>query len=288
MTEKFYVALWNYISEKEKIKLCDNLARSKFQINGFRLNKGIPTQILAAKIVKCEKLFLTVLQRKYPVSYADSSAALEAINPETAVGCVAYLAQNQMLDEEKLMSLLAGGTAREIQDRQQDSSYKSKKKVEEFRKKYLLAHKEAEGLKMDLSRILEENNLLKKQILDKENELENSRKNFLEYRETADAKIASLNIKLTELENSIKEESKNNILILTACENDFEGMAILTYSKMLGLESLPEKYDEILYVVNETPFSVRRRIHKLHSIQSKIKSFSTKSELETYLITRRD
>lgn len=85
MTEQFYVTLLEYINQKEKQKLCDNLKKSKITVNGFRLGKDTPTRFLASSIANRERAFLKVLDENYDFPYAEKSEIPTIISPENAL-----------------------------------------------------------------------------------------------------------------------------------------------------------------------------------------------------------
>lgn len=99
MTEKIYCAFLDYLSSKEKQKLCVNLQKREVRVNGFRMIKDVPSKILALHISKNEKAFFKILQECYTQTFADQNEAIKAFSPDTAVLCLTYFLCKNSVDE---------------------------------------------------------------------------------------------------------------------------------------------------------------------------------------------
>ena len=335
MTDKFYCAFLDYLSIKEKQSLCGNLQKRNIRVKGFRMTKDIPSKILAPHIARNERSFFKILLECYKPTYADRDAAVDAFSPDTAVLCLTYFVRENIADEDFLNSLFQKASNTPVEPKESTSESKLQKKYEEFRQKYLAAHKEAEHLKKELEAEKKESHRLSELLSSKETDVENLQaeihahgiaQNELQQaqrdlekmkkenqdllallsaqdtmisdlRAEIDAKVtehhetvAALTQCISELEAKKVEHTNTTphpdrrILILVSDESEcVNGANSLPYSKIPQLSEIHEDYTEILFVTNDLPFHLKRRIHKMSDIQSKIHTFSTKSELLEYI-----
>lgn len=65
-------------------------------------------------------------------------------------------------------------------------------------------------------------------------------------------------------------------------ETDELGVDMLTYDNILKLLEIADRYNKILLVINDLPFSAKRKIQKIDAIQEKLVTFSTKQEMLEY------
>ena len=82
--------------------------------------------------------------------------------------------------------------------------------------------------------------------------------------------IDQLKRRVQELEESISEyqtaptvQSVSILLIMDTDESNGLGIDTLTYDNISKLSEVIDKYDEILVVINDIPFTIKRKIHKI-------------------------
>lgn len=295
MTKSFYTSFLNYISPRELKKLYANLSRQKISVNGFPPNKKLPSAQLASQIAKNKKAFFEVLEEFYTTTFDSYDHAAQSFSPDTAVICLAYFVKNGMMDEAFFMSLLEtdAPAPEEIKLPQEDG--KSKKKAEGFREKYLSIRRELIQLKNDCAKLQTDNAALHLALAEKENELQSIKSAFQQFQDESAVTVNSLKMRVRELENSIIEYQSTNtvqmvsiLALIGTDESDKLGIDILTYDNISKLFEIADKYDEILSIKNDLPFSVMRKIHKTDTIRRKLISFSTKQEMLEYAKQRRN
>lgn len=152
--------------------LCSNLQKRNVRINGFRMNKEIPSRILASHIAKNERSFFKILQECYKPTYMNRDAAMEAFSPDTAVLGLTYFVCENITDEDFLNSLLQKTVNSSAEPVASSADSKIQKKYEEFRQKYLTAHRELEQVKKELDTEKKENQRLRELLSARETEAE--------------------------------------------------------------------------------------------------------------------
>ncbi|MCI9128133.1 MAG: hypothetical protein HFG28_13385 [Eubacterium sp.] len=295
MTKGFYISFLNYISPKELKRLYSYLSRQKLSVKGFPPNKTPPTTMLAPQISKNEKVFFDVLEAFYIPSFDNCDAAAHSFAPDTAVTCLAYFVKSGMTNEPFLLSLLEKKDAAQEETQLSPETGRSKKKSGEFREKYLSTRRELLQLRKDYEKIQAENTGLKSELLEQRDKLGLAEETLRHFEEESATTIHQLKSRVRELENIIIEHQPINtvqtvsiLVIMDTDRTDDLGIDILTYDNISKLFELADQYDEILLVINDLPFSVIRKIHKIDTIQEKLIKFSTKQEMLEYAKQRRN
>lgn len=167
---------------------------------------------------------------------------------------------------------------------------KSKKKSDEFRKKYLTAYKELEQAKEQLRDLNEENQSLrielesqKQRVTLLEKDVERSDKEHKEIVSSMQEKIDKLETECSRLSRITYMQSRKILVISNSLQQSFAGVMVLPYDRITELNHMVGDYSEILYVPNDMPFPSRRYIQKLDYIQEKLHVFCTHAELIDYL-----
>lgn len=290
MTQKFYCDFLEYISSKEKSILLGHIQKHKIRIDGFRTIKDVPSRLLALHFSKNEKVLFEVLRECYSTTYADEEDAIKDFSPGSAVACFAYLIQVNKADETKLMSLMESNPIEITTKSMAIADGKSKKKADEFRKKYLTAYKELERAKEQLRDLNEENQSLrielesqKQKVTLLEKDVERSDKEHKEIVSSMQEEIDKLETECSRLSRITYIQSRKILVISNSIQKSFAGVTVLSYDRIAELHHIFRDYSEILYVPNDMPFSSRRSIQKLDQIQEKLHQFYTHTELIDYL-----
>ena len=294
MTEQFYVTLLEYISQKEKQKLCDNLKKSKIAVKGFRLGKDTPTRLLASSIANRERAFLKILEENYAFSFSEKSEIPTIISPDNALGCLAALLRSNEFDEQWFSSFLEPQKDQRKQDKEEPQSIKSQKKADEFRRKYLSAYKENTQLKNRIQEVESENEALQTRIDDQARLLRITNDRFDQQIHSYENTISELRRKVSELEEQHKQTPDNHAqvgicFVITDC-------ALTQYSNVCVIR--PNEKDiwriaeetievsEVLLVDNSLTFSAKRILNRITKIKGKIHSFPSIFEMEQYIEKR--
>lgn len=250
--------------------------------------------MLATEITKSEKTFFKVLEEFYLPAFDNSDAATQSFSPDTAVICLAYFVKNGMMDEAFLMSLLEVDDTVQNEIKALSGDGKSKKKAEEFREKYLSTRREFLQLQEKYSELQADNLALQSALIAKQDELKSTKDAFQHFQEESLTRINKFQKRIQELENCIAEyqavdinQTPTILLIMDTDKFSETGTDILTYDNILRLSGIADRYHEILLVVNDLPFSVRRKIYKIDKIREKLITFSTKQEMIEYVRQRR-
>lgn len=295
MTKEFYTSFLNYISQKELKKLYSYLYKKKLSVNGYTPPKMPKTIMLAPQIVKREKVFFDVLEESYTPNFDNCDDAIVAFAPDTAVTCLNYLVKNGMTDETFLMSLLEKQEAAREEIQSSPEPGRAKKKAEEFREKYLSTRRELIQLREYYEKLQVEHMKLKAVLYEERNKLNLAREALRHFEEESASTISRLKSRVSELENAIIEYQPAStvpmvsiLIIMDIEETDDLGIDVLTYDHISKLVELANKYDEILLVTNDLPFSVKRKVHKVNTIQGKLKNFPTRREMFEYAKQRRN
>ncbi len=294
MTQKFYCNFLEYISSKEKSVLLGHIQKHKVRIDGFRTIKDVPSILLALHFSKNEKVLFEILRECYSTTYADEEDAINDFSPDSAVTCFAYLIRVNKADETKLMSLMESNPIEIPKKNIVIADGKSKKKSDEFRKKYLTAYKELEQAKEQLRDLKEENQSLhtelesqKQKVTLLEKDVERRDKEHKEIVSFMQEKIDKLETECSRLSRITYIQSRKILVISNSIQQSFAGVTVLSYDRITELNHIFSDYSEILYVPNDMPFSSRRSIQKLDQIQEKLHQFYTQTELVDYLENRR-
>jgi hypothetical protein len=300
MTNRFYESLLNYITPKERQRLYTVLQKSGARIRGFRFTKNTSLKIIATSVKNNEGLFLKYLATSYKPEYSSKEEAIDAISPETAILCFTYFIKINALteDDEKIWLPLISSEDKSIDsknkaDQETDQVAKEKKRADEFRQKYLTVKKDLQKLESEYSIAKETTEKLQKDyeaqnkdfLIIKE-ELLKEKAAYAEYREDAERQIKELKESLAA---KIKEcvLAQHQVLVLQSTEEtDINGISVLTYSRIIELKSLSPQYSEILFVVNDLPFAIKRKLYKMEDLQDKFRAFSTHNELLEYIEKR--
>lgn len=289
MTKDFYTSFLNYISQKELKKLYSSLSKQKFSVKGFPPNKTPPATMLAHLIAKREKAFFDILEESYSIDFDSCDDATNAFTPDTAVTCLAYLIKSGMTDETFLIPLLEKEDDIREEIQASPETGKAKKKAEGFREKYLSTRREFLQLREDYEELQIENTKLKSELSEEANKLTLVREELRQFEEESESTITQLRGQISELENTIIEYQQTSkvqvapvLIIMDADESDELGIDILPYDNILKLLEIADKYDKILLVINDLPFSVKRKIYKIDTTQEKLVTFSTKQEMLEY------
>lgn len=289
MTKDFYTNFLSYISPKELKKLYSNLCKQKLSVNGYTPPKTPKAMLLAPLIAKNEKAFFNVLEKFYTPSFDNCDDATSAFAPDTAVTCLTYLVNSGMTNETSLMSLLEKKD--DIREEIQASSEtgKAKKKAEEFREKYLSTRRELLQLRDDYKKLQAENTELKSELSTETNRLHLAKEALRQFEEESESTITQLKSRVSELENAIVAyqpadtiQAAPILIVMDTDETDELGVDMLTYDNILKLLEIADRYDKILLVINDLPFSAKRKIQKIDAIQEKLVTFSTKQEMLEY------
>lgn len=283
-----------YISSKEKSVLLGHIQKHKVRIDGFRTIKDVPSILLALHFSKNEKVLFEILRECYSTTYADEEDAINDFSPDSAVTCFAYLIRVNKADETKLMSLMESNPIEIPKKNIVIADGKSKKKSDEFRKKYLTAYKELEQAKEQLRDLKEENQSLhtelesqKQKVTLLEKDVERRDKEHKEIVSFMQEKIDKLETECSRLSRITYIQSRKILVISNSIQQSFAGVTVLSYDRITELNHIFSDYSEILYVPNDMPFSSRRSIQKLDQIQEKLHQFYTQTELVDYLENRR-
>lgn len=283
-----------YISSKEKSVLLGHIQKHKVRIDGFRTIKDVPSILLALHFSKNEKVLFEILRECYSTTYADEEDAINDFSPDSAVTCFAYLIRVNKADETKLMSLMESNPIEIPTKNIVIADGKSKKKSDEFRKKYLTAYKELEQAKEQLRDLKEENQSLhtelesqKQKVTLLEKDVERRDKEHKEIVSFMQEKIDKLETECSRLSRITYIQSRKILVISNSIQQSFAGVTVLSYDRITELNHIFSDYSEILYVPNDMPFSSRRSIQKLDQIQEKLHQFYTQTELVDYLENRR-
>lgn len=294
MTQNFYYNFLEYLSPKEKSVLLGHIQKHKIRIDGFRTIKDVPSKLLSLYFYKNEKVLFEVLRECYSTTYADEEDAINDFSPDSAVTCFAYLIQVNKADETKLMSLMESNQIEIPSKNIVVAEGKSKKKSDEFRKKYLIAYKELEQVKEQLRDLNEENQSLyielesqKQKVTLLEKDVERSDKEHQEIVSSMQEKIDLLEKECRRLSRITYMQSRKILVISNSVQQSFSGVMVLSYDRITELNHIAGDYSEILYVPNNMPFPSRRYIQKLDYIQEKLHLFCTHAELIDYLENRR-
>ena len=246
MTEKFYCAFLDYLSAKEKQTLCGNLQKRNVRIKGFRLNKDIPSKVLAKHITKNETSFFKILKESYKPTYTDRNVAREAFSPDTAVVGLTYFVHENIFDEEFLISLLQKPVSSSDNQKVSISDTKTQKKYEEFRQKYLAAHKELEQVKKELEEEKKENQRLNELLSVHATETEKlrteSRNSNIDYREFQQNRIELERVRKENQELTTSLSEKETMLLDLCAEieakyREYDNTIIGLSQHILELES---------------------------------------------------
>jgi len=249
---------------------------------------------LASQIAKREKAFFDILEKSYTPNFNNCDDAINSFTPDVAVICLTYLVKNGLPDEAFLMPLLEKKAVVQETIQLSPETGKAKKKAEGFREKYLSTRRELLQLRDDYAKLQAENTSLKSELCEKGNELNLAKETHRRFEEQSSSAVDQLKRRIQELEESIIEHQPENtiqtvsiLLIIDTAETDGLGIDTLTYDNISKLFEVADKYDEILLVMNDLPFSVMRKIHKIDTIQEKLIKFSTKQEMIEYAKQRR-
>lgn len=290
MTEKFYRALLDYISPKEKKNLCSILQKRKMQINGFGMLKDVPAKILAPVIARNENKFLKILQESYSPTYVDQGEAVKAFSPNTAVDVLTYFWNEQNVDEELLMSLLTKAeeptTSSPVPP---PASNKAQKKADEFRQKYLAANRDLEQTKNLVEELRSENEGLKNELASKDQAIVQLQLELEQNRILHKQEITHLDGRIEELEKALGALDDSDdcqpevFLILSKSECRIPGAVTLQFEEISKLPDMIDNYQELLFVANDLPFHIKRSVNKIAGIQRKTHAFLTSIELREYI-----
>lgn len=131
---------------------------------------------------------------------------------------------------------------------------------------------------------------LQELLNDKESKLHAVEEELSNFRIQHDQLVTTLKQRIRELEETVIEQTRiselqcRKILVLSNCnEQGFPGVTTLQYHHISQLEIFASDYSEILFVINDVPFPVKRHIQKIDEIQDKIHTFSTHTELMEYI-----
>ena len=234
MTQNFYCRFLEYLSPKEKSGLLEHIQKSKVRIDGFRTIKDVPSRLLAVYFSKNEKVLFKILRDCYCATYVDEEDAVNDFSPDSAATCFAYLIQINKADEAVIMSLMESKRTEMTTKNAVEVDEKSKKKSNEFRKKYLAAYRELEETKGQLKALNKENQNLhielesqkKKEILlERKGELSNKRHEevvlFMQ------EKIDKLEEECNKLKHIAYLQSRRIIVISDSIPQDFAGVVVL-------------------------------------------------------------
>ena len=281
MTKDFYTNFLSYISPKELKKLYSNLCKQKLSVNGYTPPKTPKAMLLAPLIAKNEKAFFNVLEKFYTPSFDNCDDATSAFAPDTAVTCLTYLVNSGMTNETSLMSLLEKKDDIREEIQASPETGKAKKKAEEFREKYLSTRRELLQLRDDYKKLQAENTELKSEL--------STETNRRQFEEESEFTITQLKSRVSELENAIVAyqpadtiQAAPILIVMDTDETDELGVDMLTYDNILKLLEIADRYNKILLVINDLPFSAKRKIQKIDAIQEKLVTFSTKQEMLEY------
>lgn len=290
MTQNFYCNFLEYLSPKEKSVLLGHIQKHKVRIDGFRTIKDVPSRLLALHFSKNEKVLFDILKECYSTTYVDEEDAINNFSPDSAVTCFAYLIQVNKANETKLMSLMESNQIEIPTKNIVIADGKSKKKSDEFRKKYLTAYKELEQAKEQLRDLNEENQSLrielesqKQRVTLLEKDVERSDKEHKEIVSSMQEKTDKLETECSRLSRITYMQSRKILVISNSLQQSFAGVMVLPYDRITELNHMVGDYSEILYVPNDMPFPSRRYIQKLDYIQEKLHVFCTHAELIDYL-----
>ena len=270
MTQNFYCNFLEYLSPKEKSVLLGHIQKHKVRIDGFRTIKDVPSRLLALHFSKNEKVLFDILKECYSTTYVDEEDAINNFSPDSAVTCFAYLIQVNKANETKLMSLMESNQIEIPTKNIVIADGKSKKKSDEFRKKYLTAYKELEQAKEQLRDLNEENQSLrielesqKQRVTLLEKDVERSDKEHKEIVSSMQEKIDKLETECSRLSRITYMQSRKILVISNSLQQSFAGVMVLPYDRITELNHMVGDYSEILYVPNDMPFPSRRYIQKL-------------------------
>lgn len=136
---------------------------------------------------------------------------------------------------------------------------------------------------------------IKFELLEQTKKLNLSEEALHRFEKESASTVNHLKCRISELESAIIEHQPKNtiqvvsiLIIMETSGSDDIGVDVLAYDSISKLFKLADKYDEILLVTNDLPFSVIRKIHKIDTIQGKLKKFSTKQEMLEYAKLRRN
>lgn len=286
MTKEFYKNFLSYISPKELKKLYSNLHKQKLSVNGYTPPK-VPQAIqLAHLIAKNEKNFFDVLEEFYTPSFDNWEDATNVFAPDTAVTCLAYLVKSGMTDETFLMSLLEKNEDIQEEIKVSPETGRARKKTEEFREKYLSTRRELLQLRDDYNKLQAENTELKSELSVEKDNLNSTREALRQFEKESETSIAQLKSRISELESTIIEYQPTNtvpvapiLVIMDTDKTDELGVDVLTYDNIMKFPEIASRYDKILLVINDLPFSVKRKIYKNVTVREKLTPFSTKQEM---------
>ena len=296
MTDTFYSIFLEYVNPKEKQKLCTTLQNKKVRVAGFRSLSTVPAKMLAKQFAQNEATLFKILQTIYKPNFQNTDEAIAIFSPETALMCLTYFLSDKSFDESILISLMNQKT-NEVSKASQHSleSDKQQKKEEEFRKKYLLANKELEQAKINLSKaettILELENqlaLIKEELEEKNIYIKSIEENYASDRCNYENTIAQLNnlIQKCNDETSLDrdtEDDKKRILILSRNKVNVVGADILLINDIINLPDIIDNYDEILYVSKDLTFAEKRYLERNSIINPKLHSFITNPIMIDYV-----
>ena len=295
MTKDFYTEFLNYISPKELKKLYSHLCKKKLSVKGFTPPKTPKAQMLAPLITKNEKIFFDVLKESYIPSFNNDDDVANTFSPDMAVTCLAYFVKSEVIDESFLMSLLERKEITQEEVPLLPETGKAKKKAEEFREKYLSARRELLQLRQDYKTLQAENTKLRLELSAETDNLNLARESLRQFEEESESTIEQLKCRISDLESTITEyqpastDRVSAILIIMDTDEAYElGMDVLKYDDILKLLEIADRYDEILLVINDLPFSAKRKIYKIDAIQDKLVTFSTKQKMLEYAKQRRN
>lgn len=295
MTKEFYTSFLNYIGPKELRKLYLNLREQKLPFKGFSSGKKTPPiEMLAPQIAKSEKIFFNVLEEQYVPAFDNCDDATNSFTPDTAVTCLTYFVKSGMADESFLTSLMTKG-AKQEPTQFSTKAGKAERKTEEFREKYLSTRRELLQVKENYAKLQSENTSLKSELAATSSELNIAKEKLQRFEKESSATVDQLKKHIQELEESISKYQLTNsiqsapiLLMMDADESIELDVDTLTYDNISKLFEVIDKYDEILLVINDVPFAIKRKIQKIDALQDKLVTFSTKQEMIEYAKQRRN
>ena len=194
-----------------------------------------------------------------------------------------------MTNETSLMSLLEKKDDIREEIQASPETGKAKKKAEEFREKYLSTRRELLQLRDDYKKLQAENTELKSELSTETNRLHLATEALRQFEEESEFTITQLKSRVSELENAIVAyqpadtiQAAPILIVMDTDETDELGVDMLTYDNILKLLEIADRYNKILLVINDLPFSAKRKIQKIDAIQEKLVTFSTKQEMLEY------
>ena len=127
---------------------------------------------------------------------------------------------------------------------------------------------------------------MKSELSTETNRLHLAKEALRQFEEESESTITQLKSRVSELENAIVAyqpadtiQAAPILIVMDTDETDELGVDMLTYDNILKLLEIA---DRILLVINDLPFSAKRKIQKIDAIQEKLVTFSTKQEMLEY------